>query len=276
MAKIWDCQLSGEAKGLYSEEDAVQLIKEGKLTRNTLVRNPEDNNWKAASDTELEKFFPDIRVPGYAAGYVLNAQRLVSQKFQQPNPAPETASASPSDSGGGAQVPEWYYEDKGQRKGPVSSQEMSGLIKAEKIFYGSLVWKKGLPDWVKAETAEWGVYLQSSAPPPLSGEHVKNTYMWILAFAPFIGDFLEGVLLGLKYGAYARQTYEFWYVTLALNIILCLLDWQALKKAGHNTEKFKGWVWLVPVYMYSRAKYLKQSQVCLIVWIIVCLLTVVV
>jgi len=168
---------------------------------------------------------------------------------------------------------EWFYEEHGQRKGPISQSEMAEMIKTEKISYGSLVWNKDLPNWTKLENTKLASYLQRVAPPPLSGEYVNNTYMWILAFAPIIGQVIEGIFLSLKYGSY-REGNDFLFVTVILNIALSWLDSQSLMKAGHNTDKFKGFVWIVPVYMYQRAKHLKQSQVFLIIWVIAFILSV--
>ena len=177
------------------------------------------------------------------------------------------------------QAPGWYYEENGQRKGPVSQAEMEKLIKMDQISYGSLIWKKGLTDWTKVENSELSSYLPSDAPPPLSGDHVKNTYLWILAFAPIFGSLLTGFVLsrtgkfGLGYIDGFGNIFE-WIVPITLNILLCCLDSHSLKKAGHDTSKFLFWIILIPVYIYSRAKHLKQSQICLIVWIIVFALTI--
>jgi len=59
-----------------------------------------------------------------------------------------------------------------------------------------------------------------------------------------------------------------WFVTLLLNIALAFFDEKLLTKAGHNTSKFKGWLWIVPVYLYQRAKATKQSIAYFIVWIV--------
>jgi hypothetical protein len=66
----------------------------------------------------------------------------------------------------------------------------------------------------------------------------------------------------------AASNGKYWFITLALNIGLSYFDETRLKKAGHNTDKFKGWVWLVPVYLYQRATNLKQNLAYFIVWIV--------
>ena len=60
---------------------------------------------------------------------------------------------------------------------------------------------------------------------------------------------------------------KFWYVTLGLNIALSFRDARQLRKAGHDTSKFTGWVWLVPVYLFQRAKAMKHNLAYFIIWI---------
>ena len=172
----------------------------------------------------------------------------------------------------------WFYEENGQRKGPVSESEMIQFIKTSVISHGSSVWKNGFPDWLKIENTDLRIHLDNSAPPPLSGEHINNTLIWVLAFAPIIGLMLEYFVAGLQYGntqvaEIAVSNNKYWFVTLALNIGLAFFDEKRLKKAGHNTDKFKGWVWLVPVYLYQRAKATKQNLAYFIVWIVCFVLT---
>lgn len=168
----------------------------------------------------------------------------------------------------------WFYEENGQKKGPVSESEMIHFIKSSAISHGTSVWKKGFPDWLRIENTDLRIHLDDSAPPPLSGEHINNTLIWVLAFAPIIGYLLEWFVAGAMHGnnqfgvEIAMENNKYWFVTLGLNIALAFFDEKRLKKAGHNTEKFKGWVWLVPVYLYQRAKATKQNLAYFITWIV--------
>jgi len=168
----------------------------------------------------------------------------------------------------------WFYEENGHRKGPVSESEMVQFIKSSVVSHRTSVWKQGFPDWLKVENTDLCVHLDNTAPPPLSGEHINNTLVWVLAFAPLIGSFLEWVVAFAMHGGnefaaqVAMANSKYWFVTLALNVALAFFDEKRLKNAGHNTDKFKGWVWLVPVYLYQRAKATKQNMAYLIVWIV--------
>ena len=85
----------------------------------------------------------------------------------------------------------------------------------------------------------------------------------MLAFAPLIGEFIAGLLGGLTKSSMDK----FWWVTLALNIGLSLLDERKLKAAGHDTKAMGG-AWLVPVYLYKRAQVLKHNLAYFIVWVV--------
>lgn len=44
---------------------------------------------------------------------------------------------------------QWFYEEKGERKGGVSEQEMIELIREGRLGYGSSVWAHGFTEWSK-------------------------------------------------------------------------------------------------------------------------------
>ncbi len=157
---------------------------------------------------------------------------------------------------------EWHYELSGVRSGPVSRSEILSLISSGKLARGSFVWKTGIPDWVTLDSTEFASQF-SDVPPPLTGEAVDNTLIWWLAFAPLGGAFIAGFLSGATH----KPISDFWWATLVLNIALSMADEKKLQKAGHDTEKMGG-AWLVPVYLFNRAKVLKQNNAYFIVWVV--------
>lgn len=168
----------------------------------------------------------------------------------------------------------WFYEKNGQRIGGISQTSIIQSINNQTLSYGSLVWKAGFPEWMKIENTELRQYLEQTAPPPLVGEHVSNSIVWVLAFAPIIGLFLEGAVASAVYGGdeYLIETAladaDYWYISLMLNIALSLWDASRLKKSGTDTKKFSAWAWLVPIYLFQRAKALKHNHAYFIVWIV--------
>lgn len=163
---------------------------------------------------------------------------------------------------------QWFYEEKGQRQA-ANGQQIIDLIRSGKLTYGSLIWRKGLENWIQLERTEFLQHLQATSPPPLTGASVNNTLVWLLAFAPLLGYLLEAFVAGAMGGSQsARSEGQYWYLTVILNVALSLFDEKRLKKAGHDTSRFKGWVFIVPIYLYQRAKMLKQNLAYFIVWIV--------
>lgn len=166
---------------------------------------------------------------------------------------------------------QWFYEEKGEKsKQGLGESDIIKLIQEGRINYGTLLWRPGFQNWTAVEMTELKQYL--IAPPPVSGTHVNNTLAWVIAFVPIIGAILEGFVSGLVYGYYRPN--KFWYITLLLNIILCIYDEKRLKAAGYDVSKLKGWVWFVPVYLFQRARLLKQNLAYFIVWLVCFLLIV--
>ena len=156
----------------------------------------------------------------------------------------------------------WFYTLNGQRIGPVKDVDFPRLITTANVDRNTMVWTQGFSEWMPLEQTKLVSFF--TAPPPLTGKAVNNTIIWILAFAPLIGVFLTGffsVILKIPVSS-------LWFVTLILNLLLCMIDERKLKKAGHDTWKM-GTAWFIPVYLYKRASILKQSKAYFAVWIIV-------
>lgn len=170
----------------------------------------------------------------------------------------------------------WYFEEKGERKGPISESEIEQLIINKTISYGNTVWNSSMQNWTAIEESQFSAILRSVEPPPLLGNSLNNSVVWVLAFAPVIGFLLEyfiaGAIWGEIRGTAKVESGALWYITVILNIALSYYDEKQLAKSGHDTKKFKGFVWLVPVYLYQRAHSLKQNKGYFIAWIICFLL----
>lgn len=64
-----------------------------------------------------------------------------------------------------------------------------------------------------------------------------------------------------------------WIVFFAINTALCLLDMQKVKKSGYLEKRVNPWwCFLVPVYIFLRAKTMKSGWWCFWVWIAALLL----
>ncbi len=61
----------------------------------------------------------------------------------------------------------WYYVKDGARQGPVSFEQMRGLVAQRHLLPGDMVWRDGLADWVPASSVpELGVVPPAPVPPP--------------------------------------------------------------------------------------------------------------
>lgn len=78
---------------------------------------------------------------------------------------------------------------------------------------------------------------------------VNNTMVWIIALVPVIGALFSFGFLAF----------------LIVNIVLCTVDENNLKKAGYDTSVL-GNAWLIPVYLYKRAEMFHHSKAYFIVW----------
>lgn len=160
---------------------------------------------------------------------------------------------------------EWHYAIDGHRKGPVSETEISELIKTGAINRDTSVWNASLPDWQPLSAS--ALSLEISGPPPLTGAAVNNSIVWALAFCPLYGSFIEGFA-----AANFKESYHVGAATVILNVVLGLIDEQYLKKAGHDTKAMGG-AWLVPIYLYKRAKILRQNNAYFWVWCVLFVLS---
>ncbi|WP_176000739.1 DUF4339 domain-containing protein [Burkholderia vietnamiensis] len=177
----------------------------------------------------------------------------------------------------------WHYEKDGQRLGPVSNDEMRRLIQERVIPLGTLVWTQGFVDWRTLADTELATHLEtSSMPPVLPTMKISNAVVWVLALAPIIGLMLQAMIGGALAptddmaelaGQMAVKSGQYWWVTLLLNIGLSWLDERRLKRAGVDTSEFGKLVFVVPVYLWKRAKSLHQSPAYFWTWIVLFVLS---
>lgn len=157
---------------------------------------------------------------------------------------------------------EWFYSINGNRFGPASEIQILDLIQRGILNDQAMIWSRSMPEWQPILQSRFADFLRNpNMPPPLPGKAVDNTIVWILAFAPLIGVMLEGFFSGLT--GIAEDS--LWFITLALNIVLCICDEKKLKAAGHDTSRMGG-AWIVPVYLFRRAKALNHKYAYFIVW----------
>lgn len=175
----------------------------------------------------------------------------------------------------------WHYEKNGIRHDGITEEEMMERVKRGELTAATLVWQPGMRDWQPLSNTPLTVALaQCITPPPLPGHRIPGGVVWTLAFAPFIGYALELWAAGLS-GMAFEEAYDavsggqYWFIALLLNIALSYLDERRLHKAGVDTATFGKMAWLVPFYLWQRAKSLGQRPAYFWVWLVMLLLTLV-
>ncbi|EBX7331777.1 DUF4339 domain-containing protein [Salmonella enterica subsp. enterica serovar Sandiego] len=173
----------------------------------------------------------------------------------------------------------WHYEKNGVRHDNVTEADITERIQRGELTASTLVWQPGMTGWkALSETSLATALMQSTTPPALPGHRIPGGVVWTLAFAPFLGYALELWVAGLQgmvfeeaYDAVAQEPY--WLITLLLNILLGYLDERKLRKAGVDTTAFGKLAWLIPVYLWRRAKVLGQKPAYFWVWLVTLIVT---
>ena len=62
---------------------------------------------------------------------------------------------------------EWWYADRGARIGPVEKEELASLYQTRNIDLNTVVWKKGMDEWLPLGNVEDLEELKESPPPPV-------------------------------------------------------------------------------------------------------------
>ncbi len=143
----------------------------------------------------------------------------------------------------------WYYADGGNRKGPISREDVQRLIQNGKITGATSMWS-GDGDWMPAKDTEFSSLFVAlpGVPPPLPGKDVDNKYIWAVVAVPIVGVIVE-FFVGT----------ELVWLYLTLNIVCCILDGRKLKASGHKAPE-AGWAFLIPVYLWKRATLLHHNK----------------
>ncbi|AOX99268.1 DUF4339 domain-containing protein [Jeongeupia sp. USM3] len=172
---------------------------------------------------------------------------------------------------------EWHYEQHGRRHGAVAETAIRTLIEQGQLDGHTLVWSPGLSSWMPlAETELAGLLQNRQVPPALPGARISQAAVWTLAFAPLIGVMLAAMIAGARAAseytvdaevAQALRDNQYWYVTLLLNVGLSCWDLHRLKQAGVDTASFGKKVFIVPVYLWQRARALNQRPIHFWCWI---------
>lgn len=141
----------------------------------------------------------------------------------------------------------WYYLSGNERKGPITEQQITDLVKSGVVDRNTMVWREGFSEWLKTEDTALKYIVQSILPAtPMSA--LSDKWLWALATVPTLAGFI--LLLFIPSSASFLVT----IAQIVLNIVFLSLDTKALRENGYYPET---WLYLgillVPVYLFVRA-----------------------
>ncbi|MFZ5675706.1 MAG: DUF4339 domain-containing protein [Pseudomonadota bacterium] len=177
--------------------------------------------------------------------------------------------------------PQWHYTLNGNRLGPVPEGQLIGLIESKKLDQDEQIWKPGMNEWLPIRRS--GLVAKINfGPPPIAPNLVKNGWAWLVAFVPLIDAAINLMIQGyvegeceagraLRCAAFAADPTIYstpWWAVAIVNSVFCVLDERRLARAGYSTRYMPFLaLFVVPIYLFARAKRLKQTPWHAIVWV---------
>lgn len=174
-------------------------------------------------------------------------------------------------------VAEWFHVKNGTRQGPVTVASIKSLLEQRDIEADTQIWRHGMTEWTTIRNSELS-YLVATEPPPISSTHIGNGYVWALAILPLILSFIDAAIEVSNQDAAARTlSLGFPYnpsrgippqLIFIINGLLGWFDYRQLDKAGYGAWTTRACaVLLPPIYLFIRAKRLKQRPSYAIAWL---------
>lgn len=151
---------------------------------------------------------------------------------------------------------QWFYSERGQRKGPLDDTSMENLVRDHVLTQETLVWRKGLADWVPLRSTAFSQIL-SDSPPPLKSQKVMSIWAWLIAILPW------AVMAAFAAFDSYRNENTVLIGCVFVATALVVLDVNAIRAAGHRKP---GYWWaclpliLHPVYLFVRSRALGADK----------------
>lgn len=129
-------KVRGEPKGPYSESQLQTQIRRKRLSRQHQVSSDGGISWQRAG--EVDELFPASSA---------SVSELVVEDVTEERAAPTQVQTAVSDSADR----QWLYAVMGQQLGPVPESEIRILIASGGIPSDTLLWHKGMTDWMEVQ-----------------------------------------------------------------------------------------------------------------------------
>jgi TM2 domain-containing membrane protein YozV len=121
----------------------------------------------------------------------------------------------------------WYYEQNGNRIGPVDEPTMRGLIANRTISIDTLVWTNGMANWTPLQQTQLAAGLP--VPPPMPGNPPASPYHAVPTHHPEAKDRVAYVLLAVLIGFGVHNFYAGYtnraLIQLLVSILTCGIGW---------------------------------------------------
>ncbi|MBR0808502.1 DUF4339 domain-containing protein [Bradyrhizobium japonicum] len=196
----------------------------------------------------------------------------MTEEFSAPPPLPGVEGAKKHD------LKQWYYVVNGARQGPETAVAIKTLLDNREIETDTQVWRKGMPEWKSLRETDLAE-LVAAEPPAISSQQIGSSYVWTLALLPLVFGVIEAAIsasnqeaavrslaLGFPYHPIRGLPYQ---VPVLINACLGWLDDRRLKQAGYGSRLTRvAAVLFTPIYLFLRAKRLKQRPYYAVTWII--------
>lgn len=205
---------------------------------------------------EEESTFLDVDLPPCAQPET--SVKVSATTTIQTTPEPSVAADAPDEN--------WYYGIAERQFGPLSTSKMVDFINKRIIGENTLV-KPESGDWTTAINSKLSTHFTQIAVASPNKE-INNIFVWCLAVTPIVGAITESIL---RIGANNQFLVIFAY--FIANTVFCILDVKHLKSDGHQAPNV-AWLLLIPVYLWQRASFLKQSPHYFWVWIVAFILSI--
>lgn len=121
----------------------------------------------------------------------------------------------------------WYYEQNGNRIGPVDEATMRSLIANRTISIDTLVWTNGMANWTPLQQTQLAAGLP--VPPPMPANPPPSPYPTASSHHPDAKDRVAYVLLAVLLGFGIHNFYAGYtnrgLIQLLVSILTCGIGW---------------------------------------------------
>jgi len=226
-------RIRGRVLGPYTLKQLNTLRVRGQFSQSSEI-SPDGQKWESAATLEL-----------FSSSAKKSIQRTadIADDSQQSSPNVGTSTVPTTPANGSAT---WHYSVEDEQLGPVPLAELQEMIAVGSLSLNDLVWKGGMPEWIRAsEVPELNQILsprRRSRPKTTAADEDSAPSNHELA-----PHFLDHVLAGLKQvvdesfiSAMGTSSVELGryaiYVSILLNVALCFIAAVKLNSVNFGLE----------------------------------------